>query len=226
MLEKIRWFWQEAFAQKTPQYIYDQLISRRQYEQTINYVERIKSLRQALRQFSAQRFPTVLDMACGTGVAIEGLMDIEKRNIIGIDISSNMLLIAAKRFASYPKVRLRQMDFMDLELLPESFDLITFANSSRFIPRDQSQIFAELVYRHLKPDGRFFVALHRSVIQLPLVWTAFCLGKTLHFNMKLSWARYFVPAMRDYFELEQEIFLLRKHLLIDSVVLVMRKKWT
>src|SRR3972149_4725290 len=65
-----------------------------------------------------------LDAGCGSGRTIQHLIDrgIDPSNIIGLDLSLDMLKIAAKKL---PGVKLIQADLANAPLPHERFDLIT-----------------------------------------------------------------------------------------------------
>lgn len=95
---------------------------------------------------------TVLDLGCGTGYLLPRLLArYKKSRVIGVDISANMLAVAASRARWWRKPRLILADGHDLPLATNSVDLIV---SNQMLPWCHSphQVFAEM-YRVLSPGG-------------------------------------------------------------------------
>ena len=93
----------------------------------------------------------VLDVACGTGVLFA---DYEKfdADIVGIDISENMVNIARKKF---PEARVICGDATDYSF-EDKFDVIMIYNA--FPHFDEAEKLIENLSKALKPAGRFSVA--------------------------------------------------------------------
>jgi demethylmenaquinone methyltransferase/2-methoxy-6-polyprenyl-1,4-benzoquinol methylase len=69
---------------------------------------------------------TILDVGCGTGLYIKNLIDLKKisRNIIGIDISKQMLDKSVRRCKSYEDAYFIRGDAHNLPFRKDSFDKV------------------------------------------------------------------------------------------------------
>ncbi|MBE9053190.1 methyltransferase domain-containing protein [Nostocales cyanobacterium LEGE 11386] len=94
----------------------------------------------------------VLDVACGTG-EFERLILTEnpEQQIIGVDISDEMLAIAQKKCCLYPHVSFQVASVLALPFANNSFDVIVSANSFHYFD-DPLAALVEMK-RVLKPDG-------------------------------------------------------------------------
>lgn len=95
---------------------------------------------------------TVGEICCGSGEAGE-LLEGRFERVIGIDVSTNMLRAAQKR---YPDARFVfiQGDATDLPLQDESLDSVVILGGIHHV-NDRAGLFSE-VRRVLKPGGRFY----------------------------------------------------------------------
>ncbi|MGL5564008.1 MAG: class I SAM-dependent methyltransferase [Tannerellaceae bacterium] len=95
----------------------------------------------------------VLDVACGTGVLTPALLEIGAGEILGVDISEEMIKVAQSKF-DHNAVRFEATDFMDVD--EGDFDVAIVYNAyPHFL--DKKSLVAKL-YHVLKPGGRFVVA--------------------------------------------------------------------
>ena len=73
----------------------------------------------------------VLEVGCGTGAHLEFFLR-EGLNVVGVDISPHMLLVARQRLGN--KVRLSLGDAENLPFKEKSFDCVTLITTLEFIP--------------------------------------------------------------------------------------------
>jgi ubiquinone/menaquinone biosynthesis C-methylase UbiE len=101
----------------------------------------------------------VLDAGCGMGRTLKYLLDkkIPKENIIGVDISDEMLVIARK---NVPGVKTIKSDLTKLEI-KDKFDLITCTHVLHYLGEKDFLTTLKNFYKLLKPGGTlFFVITH------------------------------------------------------------------
>ena len=100
---------------------------------------------------------SALDVCCGTGAAMTFLRPLCRERVVGIDFSPGMLQAARKKLAvgeGEAAVEFVEGDVMAMTFRQE-FDVITcFGALGHILPRDE-RVFARLIYRALKPGGRF-----------------------------------------------------------------------
>lgn len=95
--------------------------------------------------------PACLDLACGTGdMAFLLAEKYPKGEIIGLDLTEDMLQLARQR-SRYPNLRFVKGDMGQLDIAPETIDVITGGYALRNAP-DLAQTVVE-IYRVLKPGG-------------------------------------------------------------------------
>ena len=101
-----------------------------------------------------------LDAGCGSGRTIQHLIDrgINPTNIIGLDLSLDMLKIAAKKL---PGVKLIQTDLADAPLPHERFDLVTSSMVFHYLDESGLQRTLDNFHRLLRNGGvLFYVVTH------------------------------------------------------------------
>ncbi|MEH2317706.1 class I SAM-dependent methyltransferase [Nostoc sp.] len=99
---------------------------------------------------------TVLDIACGTGEFERLLLtEYSDQQIVGIDISENMLAIAKLKCSAYPQVSFQTASASRLPFDSNSFDVIVSANSFHYF--DQPLTALKEMRRVLKPDGKVII---------------------------------------------------------------------
>jgi ubiquinone/menaquinone biosynthesis C-methylase UbiE len=98
-----------------------------------------------------------LDLCCGTGAAMRFLRPVCRERLTGVDFSHGMLQQARARLAEAPgpvEPELVNADVFNLDF-QEEFDVVTcFGAHGHILPRDEPA-FLRIVYRALKPGGRF-----------------------------------------------------------------------
>ena len=99
---------------------------------------------------------SVLDVACGTG-ALEVLLlgDAPTRSITGVDLSSQMLTIAARKCDHYPNVNFQLASAESLPFANPSFDAVISANAFHYFPQPVAAL-SEMC-RVLKPGGNVVI---------------------------------------------------------------------
>lgn len=99
----------------------------------------------------------ILDVACGTGVLLPFLLALEPEQLCAIDLSSEMVAIATKKFDD-PRVCAECADFYEYDRGP--FDLITvYSAYPHFFDK---AAFAKQAATLLKPGGRLMIAHSQS----------------------------------------------------------------
>lgn len=106
----------------------------------------------------AQIAPTdrVLDVACGTG-EFERLILKEnpKQNMVGVDISDEMLTIAQQKLQPYPNVCFQHASVSALPFPDASFDIVISANAFHYF--DDPVVALQEMKRVLKPHGNLTI---------------------------------------------------------------------
>lgn len=116
-----------------------------------------------------------LDLCCGTGAGLRGLLQVARGPVVGLDISRGMLAEAARQLGTDPEVA--RVHWVRAEALEppfcEAFDAITcFGAFGHILARDEGRFIAG-IHRALKPGGRFvFPTAQRPSIWSPGLWLA------------------------------------------------------
>lgn len=97
----------------------------------------------------------ILDVGCGVGVDA-GYMASEGLEVIGIDLSKEMLKLARQKF---PQIDFRQQDIRKLDFPPNSFDGILASCSLIHIPKKDVPALLKRFYQILNKDGVIYIAL-------------------------------------------------------------------
>ena len=99
-----------------------------------------------------ERIGNVAEIGVGTGNLAGRLM--ETQNIIGIDQSVNMLMVAKSKF---PNLKLRIGTFMELPLQEDTMDTIVSCYAFHHSNRDERKIALKEIDRVLKSNGRAII---------------------------------------------------------------------
>jgi ubiquinone/menaquinone biosynthesis C-methylase UbiE len=112
------------------------------------------SVEETLKRVRLLPSERVLDVGCGTGVLLEGLLDrYPDSRLTGVDLSPAMLAHARQRLPD--RVTLEVADAEALPFPAESFDMAVSVSSFHFWPRPKRAL-AEL-RRVLRPRGRLVI---------------------------------------------------------------------
>ena len=95
----------------------------------------------------------VLDVGCGEGLLVERLAKVS-RSVIGVDRDRRAINLARARTAALRNTTLLGADFIELDLAPESFDLVTFVAVLHHMDLDAALHRAREL---LRPGGRLVV---------------------------------------------------------------------
>jgi len=102
---------------------------------------------------------TVLDLGCGTGELCRRIHALGARQVIGVDISANMLEIAQKEIPAGVTFQHRAME--DLDFGKEVFDLVVSSLAFHYIS-DLQKMFQN-VYDFLKPSGWLLFSIEHPI---------------------------------------------------------------
>lgn len=107
----------------------------------------------------------VLEVGCGTGVlAREVIKQVgEGGSVTGLDLSESMLGVARE---ICPAVDFRQGNAMELPFEDETYDVVIASFVLMFVPEPATAI--RELWRVLKPNGRFVVAVWEALDQNPV----------------------------------------------------------
>lgn len=133
-------------------HVYDELQVDIPYDKYVEWV---------LQHAPCNQFPNLLDIGCGTGV-LSLLLARAGYSVSGIDLSENMLSIAAERFADVGlHVPLFCMSMDELEGF-EALDVVTIAIDSLNYVLQEKAVYATLerIYNALKDGGQLFFDVH------------------------------------------------------------------
>jgi arsenite methyltransferase len=130
----------------------------------IQRLERLYSTRDVLRRrelvraaVGARAGDRVLDVGCGPGFYITELLEAVGREgaVVGVDISADMLAVAAKRAAGHGNVEFHEAGATSLPVPDASFERAVCVQVLEYV-RDVPAALAEM-HRVLRPGGRMLV---------------------------------------------------------------------
>jgi ubiquinone/menaquinone biosynthesis C-methylase UbiE len=102
---------------------------------------------------------TVLDLGCGAGDLCRRIQSLGARQIIGVDISANMLELAQRNILA--GVTFQQKAMEDLDFNQEMFDLVVSSLAFHYIV-DLQKMFRN-IYHFLKPSGWLLFSIEHPV---------------------------------------------------------------
>jgi malonyl-CoA O-methyltransferase len=114
---------------------------------------------------------TVLDLGCGTGLALDALCQrYPQAQVVGLDFSTNMLMHARRRGTEGQRPLVLCADLDQLPLADHSIDLV-FSSASLQWSNDLEACFADL-HRVLRPEGllMFITFGPDTLSELRLAW--------------------------------------------------------
>jgi ubiquinone/menaquinone biosynthesis C-methylase UbiE len=130
----------------------------------VEQLERVYRSRDVLRRralvhaaLGAQRGDRVLDVGCGSGFFVTEILDTvgPEGSVVGIDLSPDMLAVAAKRAEGYPNVEFAESPAVPLPVADAAFDRALSVQVLEYVD-DVPGALREL-HRALKPGGRVVV---------------------------------------------------------------------
>lgn len=125
-----------------------------------------KRVIEILRPFKPQ---SILDVATGTADLAIALAGLKPKNIVGIDISANMLEVGRQKVAAQEMTKLIQLQKADCEVLPfasDSFDAVTVAFGVRNFENLNKGL--SEIQRVLKPEGQLVILEFSKVKKAPI----------------------------------------------------------
>ncbi|MGN4124393.1 class I SAM-dependent DNA methyltransferase [Lysinibacillus sphaericus] len=137
----------ERFAQ-----VYDELQIDIPYSRYVEWV---------MRHAPSKQYPSLLDIGCGTGVLGLLLADAGYK-VSGVDLSEEMLAIAAERFAAVGlQIPLYCMSMHELDGFAE-LDAVTIAIDSLNYVVEEAHVYATLerIFEALREGGQLFFDVH------------------------------------------------------------------
>ncbi len=137
----------ERFAQ-----VYDELQIDIPYSRYVEWV---------MRHAPSKQYPNLLDIGCGTGVLGLLLSDAGYK-VSGVDLSEEMLVIAAERFAAVGlQIPLYCMSMHELDGFAE-LDAVTIAIDSLNYVVEEAHVYATLerIFEALREGGQLFFDVH------------------------------------------------------------------
>lgn len=105
----------------------------------------------------------VLDVACGTGVLIPDYLERGIEKVVGVDISSQMIEIAKKKFENYENVEFCCGDIEEIQF-ENTFDSVVVYNAFPHFCNPKGLI--EKLAENLKNGGRLTIAHGMGIEQL------------------------------------------------------------
>jgi len=133
--------------------------------------------------------PRILEIGCGTGtVLLELYRHYPKSQIVGLDLSENMLAVARQKTADIPNITLIQGKF-DANFIDKPFDLIVFSYALSVFPDLEATL--ELTQKQLAPGGVIaMVDFFDSNYDLFRLWISRNIPIRTHFPMQMLTDRF------------------------------------
>lgn len=150
-----------------------------------------------------------LDAACGTGVITGLIHEYSQNDVLGVDLSQKMIMIAKEKYQNDQWACFLQKDLLTLEL-NEQFDVIIIYNAyPHFL--DPARLALKL-YTLLKPQGRFAImhSLSRQELAMHHKGRADQVSRTI--KAPLEEASYF----NDYFKIVKTLDGEHSYLLVGE----------
>jgi ubiquinone/menaquinone biosynthesis C-methylase UbiE len=103
---------------------------------------------------------TVLDLGCGAGELCRRISALGAREVIGADISANMLELAKKDIPA--GVAFQQKAMEDVEFDPGKFDLVVSSLAFHYVADLQNMF--QKIYKFLKPSGLLIFSIEHPIL--------------------------------------------------------------
>ncbi len=97
---------------------------------------------------------STLDFGCGTG-SFTRVLAARCTQVIGVDVSKQMIAMATQVCASHTNVQLVQINGVSLPFEKASFDYVIARESLCYVPDDMLDGVLDEIFRVLKPGGQF-----------------------------------------------------------------------
>lgn len=98
----------------------------------------------------------VLDVGCGTGELEQRLLrENPTQQIVGIDLSDNMLAIAQQKLHTYPNIKFQRASVLSLPFSENTFDVVVSANAFHYFDSPLGALTE--MQRVLKPQGQIII---------------------------------------------------------------------
>ncbi len=137
--------------------------------QTVEYESKLKISKRTkiydafiLKNIKGGRSVKVCDFCCGTGVNIE-LLNSKVGEIVGVDVSKDMVRICKLKFKNNRKVKLKITSVTNTGLKSNYFDYVLIRLGLHHV-KDKKNVICE-AYRLLKPKGKLLV-IDKSYLSL------------------------------------------------------------
>lgn len=126
----------------------------------------------------------VLDVGCGTGIYTQELLAKGARQVVGIDISPEMLAIAQYKTSTFgERVSFQEADAAQLPFPDDYFDVVISITAMEFFKEPDRSL--QDMYRVLRPGGHMVVAtLNKSSLWAAQRRLKACLAKTIFSSAK------------------------------------------
>lgn len=114
---------------------------------------------EARRELDARPDSVILDLCCGSGMSLVGVVSHpHARQVIGVDISEELLDFARSRFLPFQHLSFVCADAVVAPLAPAQFDLILASSAYHHIDDQRKTQFLDQCHSLLKEDGQLLVA--------------------------------------------------------------------
>lgn len=125
-----------------------------EYESKVMHTLRSKRFDAIIIENVKGKFLRVCDFACGPGNNIT-LLNKKVSEIVGVDLSGEMIKICGAKFATNKKVKLAQVSITDTKLKSDYFDYVIIRMGLHHV-KDKDKVLEE-AHRILKPKGKFLI---------------------------------------------------------------------
>ncbi len=107
-----------------------------------------------LKRIGIKKGDRVLDLGCGTGRITSLLHSLSEADVLGIDISSNMIDIARNKYLNQPYARFISGDFLTMDLNDKFDDIVIYNAFPHFMP---ASLLAKKLNENIVSGGRFAI---------------------------------------------------------------------